>query len=208
MASYLFFGTLAKNYDSKYIDEVCGMPIMGVASPQIPVILLADRTTWLDQNGNVMDQKRARVFLITNKEYAGDIIHYNSNPYYLPWRANLDDDFVDYFWKDLCLAGFGGNENATKCTWVIEDILNDPPSLEILTDYQNRLRPIKNGATQYLSELINYIRSDGENLALQHHISAYIFWSAVAKATENGNLEIGLENEVETEVETIPTPSK
>lgn len=189
MARYLFFGTLAKNYDSKYIDEVCGMPVMGATSPQIPVILLADRMTWLDQNGNVMDQKQARIFLIANKEYAGDIIHYNSNPYYLPWRADLDDDFIDYFWEDLCLARFEENENATKCTWVVEDILNNPPSLEILINYRNRLRLIKNGATQYLSELINYIESDGDGSTLQHHTSAYIFWNAVAKATENGTIE-------------------
>lgn len=186
-ARLIFFGMLAENYDSGFLDEVCGTTIMGSTSPQIPAILLADRETWLDQNGDAMDTERAEFFLRNNKEYAQEIAYLNNNPYYLPWREGTDDDeIVALLWDEMQLSDTSKESYyATRYAWVMEDIKDNPPSIEVLSEYQNKLTIIKSGSARYVSELIDYIE-DGNGSFTYHSVPYHVFWSAIAKATEKG----------------------
>lgn len=200
-ANYLFYGLLAKNYDSGCVDEACGMVIMGTTSPQIPAILLADQETWLDQNGEIMDQAQAEYFLRNNKDYAQEIVQENVNSCYLPWRNGVKDNLMKQLWDKYSLSPSSHKYDIihpTDCTWAVRDIISAPPSTEILERYCDQIRP--NGAESDISQLIDYINNQVRRLD-ESRAPDYIFWSAVAKATENGNLEIGFENEVEAEIE-------
>lgn len=185
LTQYIFFWALAENYDSGYLDKACGEPIMKTTSPQIPVLLSSDNKTWLDQNGCMMDEEVARFFFIQNKGYAREILQYNRNQYYLDtWQSDAREKAIGKLWEDLQLAS-SKCENCLSYEWIMYDMANNPPSLEMLKAYQDKLGP--NFASQAIAEFVDYI-NNGKGLTTYNQ-EKYIFWYAVAKATESGVFE-------------------
>ncbi len=196
MANYLFFGTLARCFDSVNFEKIYGVKVMSVM--QAPVILSADHRTWLDQNGLVMNAEEAMAFLESHEEYAWRILNLNQNPYYLDSWYNQDREVEMEELRETLLASVNANndieevvanENDPDYLWALRDALNDAPQRKTLQSFRHKLS--LNAARESIDELMNLMKEaeSTEKIDLTG-ISCYevpdcIFWCAVAKITDN-----------------------
>ncbi len=163
-ARTIFFAELAIHEERGDFEEICESPLSPTTT-HIPVILCADGKTWIDQDGEIIQEQDGLLwFLNDHREYAKAILELNQRHDYLVNATNIEHqefiaDQLNFYAReeDYQTQGYTSwkiEEHEEEYEWIVDEILDNPPSTEILRSYINKYPYI---STEIVGKLIDDI---------------------------------------------------
>lgn len=164
-------------------------PARDPATIQIPILLSASGTTWIDQCGNVVDNSKVEEFCQENLDLFADILRLNKNPYYATKLISSERGHsLEYWWdfKPAHTASYSGDDISSEELYAVYKLALEanPPDEKYIDMFYDKVD--YNGACYDLDDIKTDLASGASD---SYNVIDKLFFSCLTRFAESGTYE-------------------